>query len=128
MKTTLIPLNVKNLNGRIYTNESFSELKDRYCIEIHNADNYSAEVSLDKVIGEVENVRLENDAIVGEPKLLNIKHHDVEMYNELLKSGEMVLRPKSIGNVSEDGHINNSIIVSFTIIRKDDDSFKDTIK
>lgn len=124
MKVILLPLNTTNKNDRSYTKESFVELNSRYFIEKPNFDwsNSGNVLDLSKISGHVDNVRIEDDQIVGEFVIYN-KDSDTENLTQMIENDLIVLRPRSHGFISDNGIVNKAKIISFMMIDKASDSF-----
>lgn len=120
MKKILIPLDVKNKNGRIYTKDSFKNLCDKTFLLEHFTQVASPTVDLNNVVGQIQNVCIEENNVVGEIKLME-KYFMIE---DLLKDDSVVVRPKSIALVDEkSGLVSNCELLSFDMVHKNSDSF-----
>lgn len=133
--TTFIPLNVKNLNGHIYLDndnlrESIDELNKRTikygCV--YGEYNYPYEnvfdTNLSKVSHVIDNVRIEDDKVVGDVTILHTKHG-----KELINNYQnMVFRPRSAGIVEENGLVVIKKLFTFDAVDKDADAFLDLNK
>jgi hypothetical protein len=127
--TTLIPLNKENLNGRIYMdNENlreniadFNERVTRYGCVYGEFDppRDRFDTSLSMVSHVVQNVRIEDDKVVGDIRILNT-HFGKEL-REIFD--QMVFRPRSAGIINDDGTVTIKKIFTFDAIEADIDSF-----
>jgi hypothetical protein len=119
MKTQLMRLNHLNKNGRIYTPESLEKFLEKgYYGEIGHPQNPI--VDLGKVSHEVYDLRIEDDILVGEVKILPNPN------GEILKLilSEVVFRPRGMGNVNEQSkQVENFQLLSFDAIPRDQDTF-----
>jgi len=131
LTATLIPLNQKNLNGRIYENNE----NLRECIKEFNERQQSLKVAygelgypdtfdtnLGRISHSIENVRIEDDRVVGDIKVLDTPKG--KELKKLLREGvNMVIRPRSSGTVNGDGTVNIKKIFSFDAITEREDAF-----
>jgi len=134
--TTLIPLNQVNLNGRIYQDnenlrqciKDFNEKQEKLHVaygELGHPDTF--DTTLRRVSHTIENVRIEDDKVVGEIKVLNT--HCGKDLKDLLEKGEMVFRPRALaGSVNPDGTVNIKKVFSFDAVNKSNDAFNPDAK
>jgi hypothetical protein len=127
IKTVLIPLNVKNLNNRIYTKDSFKDFpKEEYYIEeLPTMCARTPYIQIEHIKGVVKNARIEDNALVGDVTILMVPF--VQHIEDYLDNGRMVVRPMSTAKVNEDGVVIECNILGFQFIMKDADSFSDVI-
>jgi hypothetical protein len=127
IKTVLIPLNVKNLNNRIYTKDSFKDFpKEEYYIEeLPTMCARTPYIQIEHIKGVVKNARIEDNALVGDVTILKVPF--VQHIEDYLDNGRMVVRPMSTAKVNEDGVVIECNILGFQFIMKDADSFSDVI-
>lgn len=129
--TTLIPLNQLNLNGRIYQDnenlrnciKEFNEKQERLHVaygELGYPDTF--DTTLRRVSHTIENVRIEDDKVVGEIKILNTSCGK-ELKDILDKGGDFVFRPRAAGSVNSDGTVNIKKVFSFDAVNRSNDSF-----
>lgn len=116
MTAILIPLNKKNLNGRIYNKESFCNLDEKEFL-LEKSTGYIVDFS--NVVGKIQNIRIEDNNLQGEPYFMS----QYENYINLLKDGEFVIRPKSEAFITDDGMVTSCKIKSFVIFPSKEDSF-----
>lgn len=135
----VLPLNVINRNGRLYTKESFSPIQDhliknRMLVTLDYNRPYDPFkpdiiIDLDRVIGVVDYFEINDDCIIAHWKEINTRMN--ETYNILVeKMGKenLVVRPAMIcGNttITEDGVklYTDVQIKSFAVIAKSMDSY-----
>lgn len=149
MKITaeLLRIGQKNLNGRIYTRETAEEIVDQFKRKVAEQGHLfgqighpeNLQVSLANVSHNVNDIRIENNRIVGDitvmdtpsgkvlKSLVEIGMKDyqgilVEIVNP--HGGPMVFRPRSIGTVNDDGTVELQELISFDAVPADEDAFK----
>lgn len=117
----LLPLNKKNRNNRIYTEDELKNLKDSYYGEIYHKPD--SNISINEISYMIYNIRIENNNLIGDINILNtIKGR---LLNELIDSGiNFVFRPRLIIEVVN-GYSKNVKIISFDAVELKDDSFYD---
>lgn len=130
--TTLIPLNVKNLNNHIYLdNENLREC-------INNLNNRISQIgvvygelnypdkenffnySLGRVSHSIKNVRIEDNNVIGEITIANT-HYGRELEHNFIN--EVVFRPRIIGIVDENGLVIIKYLFTFDAVKIDTDAF-----
>lgn len=127
----LLPLNVENLNGRVYFDNDnlrlaiadFNTKVDKIGVVFgelgHSADG-SIDLRFSNVSHSVKDVRVKDNNVIGTITILNTPMGN--KLRKLLKS--TVFRPRSVGRVQEDGSVNIERILTFDAISKEEDSFK----
>lgn len=125
---TLIPLGEVNLNGRLYQdNENLREKIDEFNERVNRIGvvygelGYSgnADTSLRNCSHAIRNVRIEDNKVIGDIKILNTPR-GVELRSTL---NEMVIRPRSFGDTHPNGTVTIKKILSFDAISSEEDSF-----
>ncbi len=120
MKKILIPLDVKNKNGRIYTKDSFKNLCNKTFLLEHFTQVVSPTVDLNDVVGQIQNVCIEENNVVGEIVLMDT----YIVLQDLIQTDSVSIRPKSMALVDEkSGLVSNCQILSFNLVHKNSDSF-----
>lgn len=120
----LIPFNVKNSNGRIYSENSFKSLPTESLLEANIDYHYPASttVCFENVIGKVENIKVDKSCLVGEPTF--ITNEKGKTFETLVKEKCFVIRPRLIGFVDEKtGKVSDAEILSFFLVPCENDSF-----
>lgn len=131
----VLPLNVMNRNGRLYTKESFSPIQDQMIKKQmvvtlgYNTLGNPFEVDLGKVIGIVDHFEITDELIIAHWK--EAKTPTNELYNDIVEhvgKESLVVRPAMIyGNVTinEEGvKVYTDVqIKSFAVIPKSNDSY-----
>jgi len=138
-KELLLPFNVKNKNGRIYTKESIvnidellrasnSDILIGECLYLDTQNQYNTESttvpkfpSIQNVSHLNNNIEITDEGIYGDVKMLDTKYGN--LLKELYEDGKIVFRPQLTGTVNENGVIENCNIISFDAIFKQDDAF-----
>lgn len=116
----LIPLNVKNKNGRIYTDSELKDIKDSYYGE-YNHIAKTSEISINEISHMISNIRIENNNLIGDITILKTSKGD--LLNALINLDvKIVFRPRSIGDVVN-GYVKNLKIISFDAVELKNDSF-----
>lgn len=130
--TTLIPLNVKNLNNHIYLDnenlrECINNLNNRITKigVVYGELNYPDKenffnYSLGRISHTIKNVRIEDDNVIGEITIANT-HHGRELEHNFIN--EVVFRPRISGIVDENGLVIIKYLFTFDAVRKDVDAF-----
>ena len=127
--TILTPLNQLNLNGRIYQDndslreciKDFNEKPNKFG-EIGHPDIGRFEISLNDVSHSIENVKIEDDKVIGDIEILETPRGKV--LKELYDNGKIVFRPRSLGHVDYNSKIVIlNTILSYDAINVDEDSF-----
>ena len=131
--TTLIPLNVKNLNGRMYIdNDNLRDAIDTINKRVESIGvvygeyNYpeSFETTLSRSSHTVKNVKIEGDKVVGDITILTT-HYGKKLEKDYKN---IVFRPRSAGIVDENGLVNIKQLFTFDAIMRDTDAFLDVSK
>lgn len=120
----LIPFNVKNSNGRTYSEDSFKSLPTESLLEANLDFHYPASttVCFENVIGKIENIKVDKSCLVGEPTFLT--NEKGKIFENLVKENCFAIRPRLIGFVDkETGKVNNAEILSFFLVPCENDSF-----
>lgn len=124
----LIPLNQKNLNGRIYhDNENLREKIDEFNKRVNEIGVVYGELgypenfdtTLRNVSHCIRNVRIEGDKVVGD--VIPLDTRCGKIFKEHLD--EMVVRPRAAGSINHDGTVNIKKLFTFDVIRKEEDAF-----
>ena len=126
MKATILRLDYKDLNGRVYTREVgkdiVKQINERK--EVFGRIGYSKSspwggVSLDKISHVISNARILGDEIVCDVKLLETRE------GHILKPiiDKCVFRPNGAGELEEDGTIKNCQVISVDAIPIETDAF-----
>jgi hypothetical protein len=135
MKTTktetLYHLGVKNLNGRIYqNNENLRKSIEDYNNKISKYGQIDFPETFDTTLKEVshviENVRIEDDKVVGDVKILDTPKG--RFLKDIMNRDNYVFRSRAAGHTNEDGTVNIKEIFAFDAIPKNMDSFDMTNK
>ena len=135
MIKVLIPLNIKNKNGRIYTKENIEPCVQDFIYRINNNGPIfgqidhpdSFDISLSKASHIIKNIWFENNNLVGEITPLTTYYG--KQLKELISSGVYFsVRPRSIGFVDINGYVQLEKIITFDIILSIHDSFYDIRK
>jgi len=127
--STLIILEKKNLNDRIYTNNeslkaAIKDFNERPIVygQINWPEDGRGDVTLSKASHTINNVRIVNNKVIGDITILNTVHGRI--LNKNLHN--YVFRSSSIGSVDPINNIVNiDRIKSFDAIELDDDPFED---
>ena len=130
--TVLIPLNVKNKNGRIYTKENlethvqdFIDRKNNLGViygEFGHPDNM--ETSLSRASHVIKNIWFENNKLMGDIELLNT-YWGKEAKSYIDDGITLVARPRSAGTVDEQGYVHLEKLLTFDLIDQQTDAFYD---
>lgn len=123
----LIKLGVKNLNNHIYlNNENLQEQVIAYNErskefggfgELGYPENF--DIAFSNISHKVTNVRIEDDAVIGDVELLDVSKANIIKEN----INDFVFRPRSTGRVKEDGIVVLDKIFAFDAVHKDTDAF-----
>jgi hypothetical protein len=129
IKQPLIYGNVKNVNGRIYTQEAIDTIKNQYSGVVskgralgelgHPEYNFG---TLHNVSHSIEAIYQDGDVLYGDIKILDTPQ-GAELRN-LYDAGEIVFRPRSAATVNKDGTVDILQIYSFDAIYKSHDAWK----
>jgi len=123
------PLNVKNLNGRIYTKdileshvEELLKRKESLGVVFGEYDPDTIDTSLARVSHRVNKIWFENNNLMGEIELINTYYG--KYVKSLIDDGiEFVVRPRSMGTIEPNGFVNIKKLFTFDIIPFTKDSF-----
>ena len=128
--TTLIPLNVLNLNNRVYLDnenlreniENFNERVKKLGVvygEYGYPENGVLDTTLSKVSHTISNVRIEDNKVIGDITIVGTR------LGNLLKDNyeNMVFRPRSMGVVGEDRNVILKKLFTFDAVPNTDDAF-----
>jgi hypothetical protein len=128
--TVLIPLNIKNKNGRIYTKENlethvqdFIDRKNNLGViygEFGHPD--TADTSLSRVSHIIKNIWFEGNKLMGEIELLNT-YYGKEAKSYIDDGITLVARPRSAGTVDEQGYVHLEKLFTFDLIEQQNDAF-----
>jgi hypothetical protein len=128
----IFPINQINKNGHLYTSDCFKEVvKEQRKMfitfdkdSIDYIDNKN-DIILENVVGQIENIKIENDNVVGDVEFINNKNLEnlIKHFSDGLNT-DFVLVPKGVGHIKNDGTVYNYNPISFNIIPKADDSFE----
>jgi hypothetical protein len=121
MNITLLPLNVKNLNNIVYSDELMKDFRDEYMVELKTGGDFN-DVDFGLICGKVIDIKIEDGKLVGEFGLLPslpcgqlVQDFGIENF---------VIRPKGLGRWDEGtGIVSEYKLICFQAIRKEDDSF-----
>ena len=124
----------KNLNGRVYTEDSINEeamtnmkkkINDKTAYgELGHAES-SIEVHMNNISHAIEDVVVKNDIMFAKIKSISTLAGDKLKVLTELDSESIVFRPRTIGNVNEDGIVSIKKLISFDAVNAMDDSFKE---
>jgi hypothetical protein len=112
MTATLLTLGEPNLNGRTYTPDVVQEAIEKYLAKgkpimvlSHFDDRtyMNGATNIENAVGNVENLRVEGNALVGDIRLFPGKE-DFQHFS---------CRPAFIGKVSDDGVVTEAELISF---------------
>ena len=120
----LLPLDVKNANGRIYDQAAAEKILGDIAgkkIPMYGELGYpeTFDISLSNVSHIVEIVRLENNRILGDIKILETPSGKI-LENSL---PHYVFRPRSAGSIQENGIVDISKFFTFDAVRVEADSY-----
>lgn len=123
MKIPLLYFNVKNINGRTYTRDSFKEplillgseeaKTHFYLVEYNNDRGMAPEVNLMNVCGQITDLEIVDDVLLG-------RFHEIKP----VPLKDMIIRPSGTAIVSCDGVVKDYTITKFVIGLAKDDPFK----
>lgn len=145
----LLQANTLNHNGRIYSEETLSNMVDQFkvlnqpmygqlgypernVISLHDASHKVNSIfiktkklprkkkKLMKKTGQYKFWSKQNSLLIGEIELLKTPQGDIA--KKILE--QSVVRPMGTGTVSKNGIIDSYNLISFSIIPKNEDSFK----
>lgn len=138
-RVPLLIKNVRNLNGRIYTDKSVNEItaafntkKDKgHTVLGEMGHPESFETSLSNVVIHTESLELDesNDILYGnvvtmDNKSLKLSKDDI---SDMIESGTVVVRARCRGNIDEQGNVTISKLFAFDLILAETDAFKNLI-
>lgn len=126
----LIPLNIKNKNGRIYTRENLENHVQEFNQRISNlgviygefGHNDSMDTSLSRVSHTISNIWFEDNKLMGKIKLLNT-YYGKEAKSFIEDGIPLVARPRSAGTVDDQGYVHIKKLFTFDLIDQQNDSF-----
>lgn len=121
MNHPILPLDVKNSNGRVYPaielEKAVAALAGK---TLHGSIGYAEEGKpLPKPVIEASNFRVDGDMLRADLKFLS--SHAMEM----VETGEAVVRPFGTGQINEKGEVIDYTLQSLAIIPADQDAFKE---
>jgi len=129
-KKVLIPLDIKNKNGRIYTKKNlethvqeFIDRKNTLMViygEFDHPDIF--DTSLSRISHTIENIWFEGNKLMGEVRILNT-HYGKELQSLIDEDIEVVFRPRSAGSVDSMGYVHLKKLFTFDAITIDKDAF-----
>lgn len=129
MQTVVLKSGVLNGNGRIYTKEAlekavelFKDNQETMFGQIGEMEHFSP-VDLSKVSHRVNSLIVEDDLLIADIDVLPTPEGD--KLKDLLKY--VVFRPSIIGNINENKEVEIKELVTFNVIPKETDSFKNLI-
>lgn len=105
----------------MYTKDSFKDIDFEKVHYVEMGASSEPDIQIDKIKGTIKYLRIDNDCLVGELKILELANP--EFVQRAIEDKLLVVRPKSLGHIQDDGTIKDATIVSFTIIPAQDDSF-----
>jgi hypothetical protein len=131
--TSVIKANVMNGNDRIYTDDCIQSMLEQFLESKNKIGGMLGEigfrqepmVSLNNASHLVENMYKVDDTLYAEIKFLDTENG--KKARELLETGQFVVRSRSFGTVNEDKTVNIENVISYDIIPKSEDSFKDIL-
>jgi hypothetical protein len=126
----LIPLNIKNKNGRIYTKENLEEHVQDFLIrknnvgviygEMDHPDSFN--INLSRVSHTIDDIWFENNNLMGKITILNTLWG--KEAQELIKDGiPLEARPRSSGTVDSNGYVHLKKLHTFDLIDQQNDAF-----
>lgn len=126
----LIPLNVKNKNGRIYTRENLEShvqdfLSRKKSIgvtygEMDHPDTF--DINLSRVSHTIDDIWFKNNKLMGKVTLLDTYYGKIAQ--ELIKDGIILeVRPRSAGTVDSNGYVHLKKLFTFDLIEQQNDAF-----
>jgi len=133
MKSSFIPLNIKNKNDRIYTKENieiavkeFLDRKKEMCIygELDHPYTDNFDILLSRVSHTVDNIWFQGNKLMGEISALNT-HCGKKLKDLISTDTAFSIRPRCTGVVDNNGYIHLSEIITFDIVMLENDSFCD---
>ena len=123
MKTSILKLNIKNLNNRIYTEDNIRYLLDDYDsnnpIYITSSSPLTWGYKLEDLVGYVESFEFERDVVYAN---IYIFPHQ-KSYEDAILSKGYVLRPSGLGELEGD-YVVDYKIVYLNVVSREDDAFK----
>jgi hypothetical protein len=132
--TVLIPLNVKNLKGRMYKdNKNLRESIDKFNEKtkqtgsslgeffINSSYNNFYEVSFSNVTHSMKNVRIDGENVIGDIRILNTPF--TKSLSQDFNLQEMLYRPRVLGVTNKDGLVTIKSLFTFDIVENDIDNF-----
>ena len=125
MKEVLIPLNIKNRNGRIYTREELEpHVNSLNTLYGELGHGISTIINVMDSSHTISNLNFINSNLVGDIQISNsIKGKQLQ---SLIDSGiKFVFRPRSIGLVDINGYVKLDKLISFDAIVLSDDAWYD---
>lgn len=130
MKTDLIHFGYKNLNGRIYTKDSydFNLLKERVNKKIIYGElgfGNSSDIVLSNVSHRITDVSIEGDCLMGEIEILDT--HYGKLLQVLVKNNLIAFRSRGFGTVDINSFVKLEKLITFDAIPIEEDSYKDVI-
>jgi len=122
----LIPLNIRNKNGRIYTQNilepyvknfadgTFGEISD---------ENFSyVDIQLSNVSHSIHNLRFINRDLIGDIEILKTERG--KLLQSLINSGiEFVFRPRSLGQIDSNGYVIIEKLITFDALPLSEDPY-----
>ena len=116
--TRTFPLNEKNKNGRIYSKEQFEniDLSNPMLGELGHPQENADEINLHRSSHQILHVKAHENEVEIAADVFHENFNSKEG-NDLLD--DMVLAPRGIGTVNEDGSIKEFELITFDLIHKD---------
>jgi len=121
----LLPLNVLNTNGRIYTDEAAHKIVETFKTKKNIVFGElgfpeTMDITLNNVSHIIEDVRIQDNKIMGTIKILDTQSGDI-----LLKSlPHYVFRPRSAGHINPNTkEVKITKFFTFDAIRREADAF-----
>lgn len=120
MNKTLIPLNVINRNGQMYTADMFENFKNEYFIYEHNAVA-GPMMDISAIRGTVRNLQIDGDKVIGDIQLLDLNANK-DVLLSLIADDVITIRP--FGTVYIRGKsVEDYQLLGFTMVHAIEDSF-----
>lgn len=121
--TTIIYLDQKNANGRIYTKDIILSLLEKKHLVVENImdippqNNFNDDVNLELLCGTANNFSIVENEVRCDIKFINKYKHLYELVEQL------TFRPKGFGKIGEDGIVSDYIPLCIQLISKKDDAW-----
>jgi hypothetical protein len=132
MRVPLLKADEVNLNGYMYTEDVIKNAIEDYKKKIDEGQSFgelgypdsdASITDISRISHKVTDIEMNDKTLFGKIEIL-----DTAKGNDLKKIiDNVVFRPRSVGNVNEDGTVTIEKIISFDAILKDTDSYKDIL-